>query len=292
MNRNPSTIHGGIRRLLFWYLFFTIVVEQAVFVMVAGFGLEFEFDPTLRFLLFVVVAPAMLVAWRLYCERRRFGEFTLHPWPVWALTGTFMFLFWSGSYFFIGIITDPQQATLLPPEWERFDSFVPFEPSFVFLYICVYTFYLLPYFHASRIGTIYRLALGTVVMLLISYVVFLSMPVTFPRPELPQGPELPVWVMRIVHGQDPPWNCLPSTHCAVAMLAALAVLETSRRMGLWAILTAVSIAVSTVFIKQHYIVDAVAGFALAGLTYWMLVWIWRNPDKVPEPARKIVKESG
>jgi len=93
----------------------------------------------------------------------------------------------------------------------------------------------------------------------------------------------------MVQGSDPPWNCLPSTHCAVAMLAALAILESDRRLGVWAVATAVGIGVSTMYTKQHYLVDVLAGFTLAGLTWWALWWIWRNPARLPEPARRLVE---
>lgn len=286
---NPGALHGLVRRALFHYIFFVILGQQGTFLLVAGFGLDF--DPAWMVWILPAVMPISLAVWRLWAERERLASFALAPWPMWAVAGALLFGFWAGSYFFIGLVTDPARATLLPPELERFDRFVPFDPSYVFLYLTVYPLFLLPFLHARRAGTLVRLSVGYVVMLLISYVVFLLMPVTFPRPSLPETwSSFPVWVLQIVHGQDPPWNCLPSTHCAVALLAALAIVESDRRLGLWALLTALSIAVSTVFTKQHYIVDALAGFALAGVTYWAVWWMWQNPERLPEPTRRIAAE--
>lgn len=285
-----DALHGAIRRFLFHYVFFLIVVQQFLFVLVGGLGFQFDFDPVLRVWVMVCFVPVALALWRVLAERRDWSGAAWPHWIHWAVVGVLMFGLWSGSYFMVGLLTNPENARLLPPEWERFDKFVPFVPSFVFLYICVYPHFLLPFLRSTRNSTGIRLVIGLVIMLAISYVVFLTMPVTFPRPSLPETPVLPVWVMQIVHGQDPPWNCLPSTHCAVALLAALALFECSRKLGIWALVTAFLIALSTVFTKQHYIVDALAGFALAGLTYWLLLWIWKNPDKIPERARPLIRE--
>lgn len=286
---SPVAIHGLVRRALFLYIFIVILGQQGTFLLVAGLGVDF--DPAWMVWILPAVIPVSLAVWRLWAERARLASYALTPWPLWAVTGALLFGFWSGTYFFIGLVTDPARATLLPPELDRFDRFVPFEPSYVFLYLTVYPLFLLPFLHARRPGTVVRFAVGSVVMLLVSYGVFLWMPVTFPRPSLPETwSSFPVWVLQIVHGQDPPWNCLPSTHCAVALLAALAIHESDRRLGVWALVTALSIAVSTVFTKQHYIVDALAGFALAGLTYWAVWWMWQNPSRLPEPARRIVRE--
>ncbi|NOZ00685.1 MAG: phosphatase PAP2 family protein [Deltaproteobacteria bacterium] len=290
MNTGGSIAQGAVRRFLFYYIFFLIVVQQVVFVLVGLLGLDLTFDPVLRVWVFVCFVPVPLAAWRVAVERRVLAEAAWKNWIPWALTGVVMFGLWSGSYFAVGLLTDPANARLLPPEWERFDRFVPFDPSFVFLYICVYPFFLLPFLRMSSNGPLLRLVIGLVIMLAISYAFFLTMPVTYPRPSLPDGPEFPVWVMQIVHGRDPPWNCLPSTHCAVALLAALTMYESSRKLGIWALMTAFLIALSTIFTKQHYIVDAIAGFALAGLTYWLLLWIWRNPEKIPKRARQLIRE--
>ncbi len=285
--RRGDQVQGTIRRTLFWYVFFVILGQQGTFILVEGLGLDF--DPAWMVWLMPAVIPLGLTAWRLWAERHRLGSYASSPWTLWAVGGALLFGFWAGSYFFVGLLTDPARATLLPPEVERFDRFVPFRPSYVFLYITVYPLFLLPFLHARRPGTVIRLGLGYVVMLLVSYVVFLWMPVTFPRPSLPESaPSFAVWVLQIVHGQDPPWNCLPSTHCAVALLAALALLESDRRLGVWGVVTALSIGASTVFTKQHYIVDALAGFALAGVTHWAVWWMWQNPTRLPEPARRLV----
>jgi len=275
---------GLVRRVLFYYVFFDIVALQVVFLLVSAGA---DFDPDWMVWIVPAVVPISLTAWRIHAEWGTLRERRLDPWWSWLGVGLFMFGFWSGSYFLVGAATDPSRARLLSVVLDRF---VPFRPEYVWLYLCVYPFFILPFFRAPRTAIVYRLAVGYVLMLLVSYAIFLAMPVTYDRPVLPvPHATFSTWALGIVHGQDPPWNCLPSTHCSVALLAALALRESGRAVGIWGLATAIGIAVSTVYTKQHYIVDVLAGFSVAFATWWTLRWIWRNPAYVPEPARRFIE---
>ncbi len=290
MTRRADVLNGAIRRTLFYYLLFLILVVQALFVLVGVFRIDFDFDPALRVWVVTAVIPVSATAVAVWWDRRKLASYALEPWYLWGIWGPILFGFWAGGYFLVGWLTDPSRAAMLPPEWKRFDLFVPFAPSFVFLYVIVYPLFLLPIARARKAATLQRLLVGYVLMLTVSYLVFLITPVTYPRLHTmpPHTLSFASWTLHKVWGGDPPWNCLPSTHCAVAMLSALAIAETDKRLGVWAIVTALAIGVSTVYTKQHYIVDVIAGFSLAGATFGMLRWIWRNPEHVPERARELM----
>ena len=266
---NP--IHGWIRRALFYWIFFEIVSTQVLFLLVLA-GLDFE--PIPMALAITTIAPLVLTTWRLWVERSRMHDFRLNPYSSWALASVLLFCFWAGSYFLVGVLTDPTRVRILPA---TLDQFIPLSAPFVFIYIAVYPLFVLPFFYIRDRAVLHRLEIGYIVMLLISYTVFLTMPVAFDRPTLPPSPpDCSYWTLMLVYGQDKPWNCLPSTHCGVALLAALALLETDRRLGIWGIVTALVIGVSTLYTKQHYLVDALAGFVLAFVTWTTLRWIWKH----------------
>jgi membrane-associated phospholipid phosphatase len=276
-----------LRRALFYYLFFTTLTTQAVFLLLLIPGVDF--DP--RYAVWWVPAgvPIPLTLWRVFVERRR-QVASVEPWYVWLVPALLMFGFWAGSYFGIGAVTPAERALRLSFEVDRA---IPLWPEFVFLYIVVYPLFLLPFFRAARAATISRVVIGYLTILTVSYAVFLVMPVTFDRPPLPdRGAYLARWVLAIVHRNDPPWNCLPSTHCAIALLAALALWESDRRVGAWGLLTALGIGVSTTLTKQHYLVDVIAGFTLAAITYLALLWIstdrmvaWLRVEVLPAVRR-------
>jgi hypothetical protein len=71
-----------------------------------------------------------------------------------------------------------------------------------------------------------------------------------------------------------PYACLPSMHVALSALPAFLSLSTRRLTGLkfLFVASAVLITISTVTYKEHYVLDAVAGaaLALASFCYWRL----------------------
>jgi len=278
-----------VRRILFYYIFYIILEVQIVFFLIKIFHMDFS--PDLMVILIPAVIPISLTVVSIIIELlNKKIPLTSPSWVLWAVIAPILFGLWAGGYFLLGWLTDPARAALLPPEVARFDPFIPFDPDFVFLYLAVYPLFLLPFFYCKSNSTLARLAIGYFAMLTVSYVIFAIWPVQFPRPPEASGQTyFANWALNIVYGQDPPWNCLPSTHCAVAMLSALSIAETNRKMGTWAVLTALSIALSTVYTKQHYIVDALSGITIAVSTYFLMQWMWRSPQKMPKMAQEIIR---
>ena len=128
--------------------------------------------------------------------------------------------------------------------------------------------FLLPFFVVRERAAFRRLIAGDLLLFAACSVIFVAFPVAFERPPLPPQPwDLGAWVLSLVQGNDPPWNCLPSEHCAVALLAALATRESDRRVGAYALVTALLIGLSTLYTKQHYLVDVLAGYGIALIIY-------------------------
>jgi len=283
-----SKILKLVRRGMFYYILYIILQLQFVFFLIKVFRMDFS--PDLMLILMPAVIPISLAVASLFIEHRNNAPRSSPSWILWAAIGPILFGLWAGGYFLVGWLIDPARAALLPPEVARFDPFIPFDPDFVFLYLAVYPMFLLPFFYCRSNSTLTRLAIGYFVMLTVSYAIFIISPVQFPRPPKATGQTyFSNWVLNIVFGQDPPWNCLPSTHCAVAMLSALAIAETDRKIGTWAILTALSVALSTFYTKQHYIVDALSGLLIAIVTFFLMRWIWKSPQKMPKMAQEVIR---
>ena len=79
-----------------------------------------------------------------------------------------------------------------------------------------------------------------------------------------------VWLKRdleelVFVGELTKWDCMPSGHVAIAIAVAVFGFRIGRVWG-WALLPICSaIVVSTVYLRYHYVVDAVAGAAVAWL---------------------------
>jgi membrane-associated phospholipid phosphatase len=102
--------------------------------------------------------------------------------------------------------------------------------------------------------------------LLTAYATYLLFPVYFQRPHL-EVTSFHTWLLSIEY-LDRPYNHFPSLHVTTSWLAVHAS-QVSRgsKVGLAAVATGIS--VSTLFVKQHYVVDVVYGFVLAW-TAWRL----------------------
>ncbi len=84
----------------------------------------------------------------------------------------------------------------------------------------------------------------------------------------------------------PPYNCLPSLHVAHSFVSALAVSQVHRRLGLIALISGTLVALSTLFTKQHYAVDVIAGVLLAFVAYG--TFLARYPaHRIPEFDRRV-----
>jgi membrane-associated phospholipid phosphatase len=119
----------------------------------------------------------------------------------------------------------------------------------------------------------------------IAYAGFLLYPPSAPRPAAVAGDGFAAWTLRIAYHNDPPYNCFPSLHVAYSFVSALTCVRVHRRVGIAATVSAALVALSTVFTKQHYVLDVIAGILMAIVAYLVFVRPQRNP--VPELDREV-----
>lgn len=180
------------------------------------------------------------------------------------------------------------------------DDAIPLTPAWVWIYILHYPFPVPLILLSRRIVDLRRAFAAFVLSGLAAYCVFIAFPVEMVRPRLAEI-DAPSRVLGFLYRIDPPVNCLPSLHVAVAILVALITWGLDRRwsVALWVL--AALISVSTLFVKQHYVWDVVGGVAIAVLGWWVVyrsgwlaAWEWlgfrspprdlRAPRTVPDRA--------
>lgn len=152
------------------------------------------------------------------------------------------------------------------------DRAIPFVPEMIWVYLTVY-FFLIAAFLLPRPGSRNSEAVyAFVTMTLVAAFVHALFPTAIERDLFPLGPDVDAASrasFELLRSMDTPASCLPSLHVASATLAALLHLHGSRSRSAVMSLWAVAIAVSTLFTKQHYLVDVVAGAVLAIGAYLM-----------------------
>lgn len=72
--------------------------------------------------------------------------------------------------------------------------------------------------------------------------------------------ELREWMF---HAEPTKRDCFPSGHVAVAIMCAILTTRVSKRHALWAWPLAIIVTASTIYLRYHYVIDVVAGVALA-----------------------------
>lgn len=167
-----------------------------------------------------------------------------------------------------------------------FDRAVPLQPAWALVYGALYLFLiLLPIFVVRQESLIRRTVLAYLTVWIIAYVFFLTYPTIAPRPTDVAGEGFVVWGLRFLYSADPPYNCFPSLHVAHSFVSALASFLVHRGVGIAAVVCASLVGISTLFTRQHYALDVVAGILLASVAYFAFLRKYPR-ETVPEIDRR------
>jgi membrane-associated phospholipid phosphatase len=146
------------------------------------------------------------------------------------------------------------------------DVAIPFVPAFVLAYMLVYVTPAMMGFFLTDRAELYRTCFAFGLNCIICFAIFLLWPVEYPR-IVPLPDTIFGRLLAFVHVLDRPVNCFPSHHIATSFTTFFAIARQNRKWGAVFGVAAALVALSTVFVKQHYVVDIPAGIAVACLTY-------------------------
>jgi membrane-associated phospholipid phosphatase len=148
------------------------------------------------------------------------------------------------------------------------DHLIPLKPEWSLIYGALYLFLiLLPILSVRDEEHIRRTVRAYLMVWITAYVCFLAYPTVAPRPPELMGEGFGIWGLRFLYDSDPPYNCFPSLHVAHSFVSALTCYRLHRGVGVAAIISASLVGASTLFTKQHYVLDVVAGAFLACVAY-------------------------
>lgn len=149
------------------------------------------------------------------------------------------------------------------------DRIIPLIPFFVIPYTSLH-YFLMP---ATLIvlfmqPTNYYLRvflISAIVLLVSSNIVFFVFPTYFPFRPVVHDDSLLLWMIHWIYMMDRPGALFPSVHVNIALLCALMWWQVRSRFAWFIIGWAVLVVLSTLFIRQHYILDVIAGGLSAGI---------------------------
>jgi membrane-associated phospholipid phosphatase len=160
------------------------------------------------------------------------------------------------------------------------DESIPFIKAFALPY-SVWIFYIyvcLLYFFKKDVNVYYRALLTYIVCTLLCYLIYTVFQTTVPRP-IVTGNDPISELMRYIYNRDQPFNCFPSIHCFSSYMFMRMVWTSSfRNKRNVALTTGMSslIILSTLFVKQHVIVDALAGIFMVEVVFAVIILFERK----------------
>lgn len=174
----------------------------------------------------------------------------------------------------------------------KIDELIPLCKYFAFFYFTYYWFstlqlWIISFFDKKKF---YRLIIAIAVACIISNIIFLCYQVKMIRPEVVGDNFFSRWV-RWIYRRDPrALNCFPSIHAVVGVAMIIGGWKTGK-MPKWltivSIIFGVGCILSTVFVKQHYFIDMVAGTILFIIVYPLVIYFEKLILKRKEQKNKI-----
>lgn len=164
------------------------------------------------------------------------------------------------------------------------DDAIPFLPVTIYAYAAVYTAMLLPAFTVRCRRLFRRVCLAYACVIAVSLALFNAMPITSLglRPDdadlAALAPErFDVWGVRLCYALDPPLNLFPSLHLASVTLVSLAAWTARPIYGAMGLVLTAAVAISICTVKQHWVVDGVAGLGLGAGAWALFVRPYPSP---------------
>ena len=164
------------------------------------------------------------------------------------------------------------------------DRAIPVVPGWSLVYGSLFLAAVLPAFVIHQHEHLDRTILAFILMWLVALACFWIYPTAYSRPARIPGGGFGEWGLRVIYSADARYNCLPSLHVAQCFLAAFSCGRVHRGVGAVATVWAALVALSTLYTKQHYVLDVVTGILLAGVAYLAFVRSYPR-EAIPERER-------
>ena len=152
-----------------------------------------------------------------------------------------------------------------------FDAKIPVQPQWVFIYLAAIPIWVLTLvWSTSKMDNrMFRISAITALLAVLTGVLtYWLFPTYVIRPAVP-GHDLASNILRWVYANDQTYNALPSSHVYLTVLICIMwSLWKPRWRWLWIGLCGL-ICLSTLFTKQHYILDVISGLFLGILAGWL-----------------------
>jgi PAP2 superfamily. len=192
-------------------------------------------------------------------------------------------------------------SRVLTRAWDHYnmtssiDKSIPFIKEFVIVYIPIaYLQWLLGFYYAARENKMIcaRIFAAEILAKLMCLACFLLIPTTMMRADV-QGGDLLSRSVYYVYRLDSADNLFPSIHCLESYILMRTVLWLEKAPKWYKLVTVPAgllVMLSTVFMKQHVIVDVIAAIVVVEIGIFAAKKIYRRRKTTTDKKEEIIKE--
>ena len=149
-----------------------------------------------------------------------------------------------------------------------FERTLPFMGWTVWIYLSDYLYIAVAFILLSDKSNMNKIYYSQLMLLFASMFLFFLFPTVYPRPEV-EYVGLTGIFLNLLHSADTPGNACPSIHVAMTFLAGFGFIKEKRNLFYIFMVWAVLISLSTLTVKQHYVLDVIGGFFMSVIFYYI-----------------------
>jgi membrane-associated phospholipid phosphatase len=179
---------------------------------------------------------------------------------------------WMIVYFFVNRreVADHRRLDL----GTAYDERIPFVPQFALVYFSTYPFVVLPFLILTDARQFAWMAASFIAISLISSLIHATVPSKIERVEELQVEGMSGWMLGLFQKTCKPYGNFPSMHVGLSVpVVGATFLAAGPVAGTLTLVWGVLIALSTLYTKQHYIIDVLAGALGGTLIYALMYWL-------------------
>jgi membrane-associated phospholipid phosphatase len=178
---------------------------------------------------------------------------------------------WLGIYFFVN--RRQVQAGRHIDLGMALDRKIPYLPNFALVYFSTYIFVIQPFFILAQARQFYWMLASFASISILASLIHAILPSKIERVEQVSAGGVSGWGLALFQKTCKPYGNFPSMHVGLSVpVVAANFLVGGPLAGSIALVWALLIALSTLFTKQHYILDVLAGAAVGSVVFALAFW--------------------
>jgi membrane-associated phospholipid phosphatase len=159
----------------------------------------------------------------------------------------------------------------------NYDRRIPFIPQFALVYFSTYPFVVLPFIILTDARQFTWMAASFIAISLISSLIHVMLPSKIERVEELNMAGPSSWMLGLFQKTCKPYGNFPSMHVGLSVpVVAATYLAAGPVAGSLMLVWGALIALSTLFTKQHYLLDVLAGLIGGSTIFALVLWIGFN----------------